>query len=134
MAGPFCIQRSWNDVVFRLEEELDTTEELLSILAIPEVFTVEVLREETDVLEDCILRADFPALRALLDTIVRTHEGSILAKAAICSVPTPRTLVRSVMVVAIVILDLPSVVLIICLRVVRIGTPETVLRIERIAE
>ena len=133
-AGAFGISVVRGCVAVRSEEELNAAEELLDVvMRIADRVAVEVLDEEADVLEDSVLRTELIALRALENAIVRTHEGSVLAHAAICSISAPRTLVHR-LIVAIVVLDLPSIVLIISLRVVCISAPETVLRIEAIAE
>ena len=50
--------------------EFDAAEELLGIFAVVDVLAVEVLDACDGVLEECVVRADFPALRASPGTIV----------------------------------------------------------------
>lgn len=118
-----------------LEEELNAAEELGCIsVAInrSEVFTLEVLSRCNNVLEERVVRANFPALLVVANTIRRRHDGRVASELTVSNIGAPSALVCSFSAL-VVVLCLPGVVEVVSFRVLSICAPELAAAVELIA-
>ena len=113
------------------EVEFDAAEDLLSILAVVDVLAVEVLDTCYGVLEECVVRADFPALRAGPGAVVRRIEGYVLAEVAVGGIGAPAALVRRLCTL-VVEHDRAVLLVVVGLRVLGIGTAEGDVLVKRL--
>ena len=122
-----------NLLIEGLEEELNAAEEVLDVVVRAEILAVAIAQRCNDVLERSVVRANFPALCTDDLCIFRAEDRGVRAEVTVSGISAPSALVGCLCTL-VVVDDLPSLVEVVCRRVVGISGKQAIRLIELVAE